>query len=462
MGLLWALGFGALANADFPSAMKDFKGGRYEAARQQFQILAELGDAPSQFNLGAMALAGQGGPQDPATAVGWLMAAADNGHRGLSQDKLDELKLKLTDEQRRSADEILGRYGRAGLEQSVLPVPRGGAHCRNVVPARLIHSITPDSEFYPKGGRWRAQNGFVIVELTIGIDGVPRDPEILMSVPDPSYSAAALDVWMPSLWQSATQDGAPVESKVAVKAAFNITGGNGVLWDMPALKAIRDSALTGEPDAEYLIGLAATLDQSLGISSSQAHTLLVSAAQGGHPHAQYWVASRFMSLGSCGAERKKIPWLRAAARAGDGSAQLALATDLLGGGQPSAEQLAEARSLLEQAAQSQDWYVMKHVAALLGASPLEALRDPAAARMVADKLMKDPPDADPQMYEAAAAAYAAHKDFWLAGSKEQTAIKQAYRLKWNTQPMQERLALYHKSQPWTGDLFNSPAPAARP
>src|SRR5262249_27498920 len=155
------------------------------------------------------------------------------------------------------------------------------------------------------------------------------DPEVLMSVPGPEFSAAALDVWMPSRWDPARENGVPVESRVTVKAAFNIIGGPGALWDVPALKKARETALTGDPDSQYLIGLAATLDQSLGIPASQAHALIISAAQGGHPHAQYYVANRFMSLGSCDTEKKKLPWLRAAAHSGDASAQLALAQDLL-------------------------------------------------------------------------------------------------------------------------------------
>jgi hypothetical protein len=47
--------------ADFQTALKDYNAGRYEAAHGEFLTLAELGDCSSQFNLGAMALKGQGG-----------------------------------------------------------------------------------------------------------------------------------------------------------------------------------------------------------------------------------------------------------------------------------------------------------------------------------------------------------------------------------------------------------------
>jgi len=264
-----------------------------------------------------------------------------------------------------------------------------------------------------------------------------------------------VDYWMRARWTPATRGGTAVESKLSVKTVFHMYGG-GVLWDLPSLKALRETALTGDPRAQYQIGLAATLDPTLGIPASQAFTLLVSAAQGGHAPAQYWAAKRFMSVGGCEVESKKLPWLRAAATAGDGAAQLALAESLLGG-EPSVEQITEAKGLLEEAAQSDNYYVMKHVTALLASPPLEAVRDAPTAKAVAVRLVKDPIDTDPQKYEVAALAYAVNRDFWMAAAKEQAAIKIGTKLGWNTQPMQERLALYRKSQPWSGDVLAPPA-----
>ena len=441
--------------------MKDYAEGRLDQARAEFLTLAALGDSASQFNLGAMAMQGQAGPKDMGAAVGWLSVAAENGSRRLAPDKLADMRARLSDDERKTADDIKGRYGRAALERTALPIPAPGAHCRNLVPPQLTRRPDADDSFYPRGGRFNDQNGFVIVEITVGVDGVPRDPKVLMAVPGPEFSAAAVDLWMRARYTPASQDGVPVEARVSVQSNFSIRGGGGVLWDLPALKAIRETALTGDPKAQYQIGLAAMLDRSLGIPIQQAFGLLVSSAQGGHPPAQYYVANLFMSVGSCGVNEKKLPWLRAAAQAGSGPAQLALAESLLAG-QPSPDQIAEARGLLEQAAQSDDYYVMKHVAALLASSPVEALRDAPTAKAVADRLMKDPISTDPQKYEAAAAAYAAAKDFWMAGAKEQAAIKAATKLQWNGQPMQERLALYRKSQSWTGNVLAGSPPGAAP
>lgn len=451
--LLAAL-FGPSVHADFPAAIRDYRDGHFEAAHAEFLRLATLGDNASQFNLGAMALQGQAGPKDLATAVGWLTAAAENGSRRFAPEKLADLRARLTDEQRSAADDIVARYGRDALQRTALPVPPQRARCRDLTPARIRKSVAPDSEFYPRGGRFSNQNGFVILELTVGVDGVPRDPEIMMSVPTAEFSAAAIDYWLQVRYYPAVLAGVPVESRVQVKSEFKLTDG-GSLWDIGDLKKIRETALTGDPAAQWQIGLAATLDPSLGIPPDQAQQLLVSAAQGGEPRAEYWAANRFMSLGSCDRQSKKMPWLRASAAAGEGAAQLALAVDLLNS-QPSAAQMSDARALLEQATRSEDFYVRKHVAALLASSPIEAIRDPASALEVAKKLWSERIEADPQMFEAVAAAYAANHHTWDAVATQKAAIKRATVLGWNTRSMEERLGAYQQSRAWTGDLFVTP------
>jgi len=449
LALLGALA-STLAHADFNEALKEYQDGHYETAHAQFLVLAELGDAASQFNLGAMAMHGQNGPKDLGTAVGWLMAAADNGNRDLVEEKLADMQSKLTDEQHRTADGIASRYGRTGLLKTVLPVPNFQAHCTDLVPARVLKPRE-----IPRWSRHGNQNGFVILQLTIGADGIARDPEVLLSLPNPEFSAPAVEFWMQMRFAPAEQGGQPVESKLPLKATYTVTGGGAPVWGGGALNTIRETALKGEPSAQYAIGLAAALDPSLKIPPAEAQQLLVSAAQGGHPQAQYWAANRFMSLESCDRQNKKLPWLRAAAASGDGAAQLALAIDLLKG-QPSTAQVAQARSLLEQAAQSDNSYARKHVVALMASWPLDGIRDPVGAVVLAKKLIKDPIESDPQMFEAVAAAYAANGDFPGAAAKQEVAIKKASQLHWNTQLMQERLAHYHRSQSWVGDLFSLP------
>jgi uncharacterized protein len=445
--------FSPPAPADFPQAFQAFEAGRYAEARAEFLQLAQLGHAASQFDLGAMALHGQGGPEDLGAAVGWFTAAADNGDTQLPPEKLAAVRATLNDEQLKTADDIVNRYGHAGLLKTVLPAS-SDARCPDIAQARLLHAGSTSRD-YPREVRER-RDAFVVVQLSIGADGVARDPEVLMAAPTRDFPSSAVHIAMSGSYQPATRDGKAIESKLSVKVQFKVSGGS--LWDAPKLKSVRQLASDGVPSAEYVIGLAAALDSSLGISVPQAQVLLLSAAQGGDASAQYWVAN-LMSRG-CQQNNKMLPWLQAAASGGSGAAQLALAMRLLSG-TPSAEQLTQARLLLEKASGSDDFYVLTHVAALLAASPFEAIRDAGKARAVADKLDKDPVPSDPQLNEAIAAACAANGDFRKAVDGQQTALSEASRLHWsNLGPMEARLATYRASKPWFGDLFADPSAAA--
>lgn len=441
----------SMANADFQEALRQYNAGAYDAAHGQFLALAELGDGASQFNLGAMALRGQGGPKDYATGVGWLLAAAENGYSKLAPEKLGAMEAKLTEEQRRVAQGIVSHYGHAALLTTVLPPPDFEAACPDVVSAKLLQD---GPLVYPFYAQHESQDGIVITELTIGVDGLARDPEVLMAAPKDEFPAAAIDALLQGRFEPATQKGVPVESKLQTKTVFMMNG-QGFLWRAGALKQLRTAADAGIPAGQYIVGLAATLDASVGIPTEDARKLLVSAAQGGNAEAQYWVGRRLEHLTLCHGDETKLPWLRQSAASGDGSAQLAVAMTLLSTA-PTPEQLTQIRSLLGRAAESDSFYVRKHVTALMAASPLEGLRNPATALVVGKKLLKGDIQSDPQMFEALAAAYAVTGDFSGAVATQATGIKKAKKLYWNTSLMEERLATYRASKPWVGDLFLLP------
>jgi hypothetical protein len=66
------------------------------------------------------------------------------------------------------------------------------------------------------------------------------------------------------------------------------------------------------------------------------------------------------------------------------------------------------------------------------------------------------------MFEAAAAAYAVNNDFRSAVGAQETAIKKATKLYWNTSLMDDRLVTYRAAKPWFGDLFVLPAATTPP
>lgn len=448
-----ALSLGAAAHADFQAALADYKAGHYEAAHRQFLALAELGDCASQFNLGAMALKGEGGAQDVGRGAGWLRAAAGNGCQQLVGNRLAGLDSRLDAEQSHLAAGIVARYGRDALREQGIVDPE--LICRAETPARVIDSPAP--EVAPTADA--SHVAIVITELTIGVDGRARDPEILLAVPEKGFAAAAVESWLNSRFTPASRGGAPAESRLQAKLVFGVQGGKG-LAELDALRAARQRAEAGDPAAAYTTGLMATLDGSLGIPADRGLALLLSAARDGEPRAQYWVGTQLRAASACHARANGSVWLKHAADGGSAAARLMQAGDLLDGA-PSAAEAGQARSLLEQASASDSFYVAKHVAALLAASPLEAVRDPETALKVALRLAAGEIQSDPQMFETLAAAYAATGDFRNAAANERIAIRKAEALSWNAGAMRERLAAYRAARPWRGDLLAWPPAVLR-
>ncbi|HXY97023.1 MAG TPA: energy transducer TonB [Steroidobacteraceae bacterium] len=434
----------AAAQAGFNAALADYKAGHYDTARRQFSAMAELGDCSSQFNLGVMMLQGQGGAKDVGAGVGWLQAAAANGCQELVGGRVEALKGALSAQEERTAAGVVAHYGHEALHAAGIVDP--DLECRDRSRAVLLQGISPE---YPAAGNRR--NGLVIGELTVGVDGRPRDPEVLLAAPDEAFAGAAVEAWMHSRFTPASRNGAPVESRLQVRLPFAISGGQ-ALWSSAPYKDARAAADAGDPAAEYLMGLAATGDQSLGIGAAHATELVILAARDGNASAQYWLGEQLRSVAACHPQTTGAEWFRHAAAGGDASAQVALAADLVSG-TPTDAQVGEARTLLERAAGADSYYVRKHVVALLAASPIAALRDPAKAQQVAFKLALGNIQSDPQMFEALAAAAAAGGDFAGAVSQQETAIRKARDLSWNTHAMEERLAAYKGGKAWQGDLL---------
>jgi len=446
-----ALAAAALAHAGFNAALADYQAGHFESARSQFAAMAALGDCSSQFNVGMMTLKGQGGPKDVGAAVGWLEAAAGNGCQELVGDRLTPLKGALTDREQRAEAETLAHYGHDALHAAGIVEPV--LDCTGRESAAALQIPTPE---YPEIAGGAHRNGLVIARLTIGTDGRARDPEILLSAPDPAFAAAAVEAWLHGRFRPAMQAGAAVGSRLQMQLLINIAGGE-PLWSSGAYKDSRAAADAGDPAAEYLVGLGAMADPKLGVTAAHGRELLLFAARDGHAPAQYWVGAQLRSVAACHPQTNGAAWFRPAAAAGDASAQLALAMQLLEHA-PSDAQVAEARGLLEHAADSDSFYVRKHVVALLAAAPLAALRDPAAAQRVAGRLAIGDIQSDPQMFEALAAANAAAGDFSGAAAQQQIAVRKAHDLGWDTRAMEERLGAYRDHKAWAGELFEPLAP----
>ena len=446
---LSALSSATPAHADFQTALGEYNAGHYEVAHAQFLALAELGDCSSQFNLGAMALQGQGGPKDAGSGVGWLQAAAGNGCERLVGNRLTVLAARLTADEARTAAVIVEHYGQQALRAQGVIDP--DFNCAGITPPRVVTHPEPE---YPPQLLARRQDALIITALTIGADGRARDPEVLLAVPQQEYAAAAIEAWLNASFAPALRNGQPVEYRLQAKQVFATEGG-GSLAVLEPLQRAHAAAEAGDSQGQYVFGLAATLDNSLGVSSTSAGAMLMSAARAGGAQAQYWIGSQLRATASCHPHADGTIWLQHAAAGGNGAAEMLLATELLRD-TPAAAQIAQARAALAQAAQSEDYYVRKHVVALLAASRVDAVRDPHTAVALAQQLLHGDVQSDPHMFVAVAAAYASSGDFHAAVAQQQRALQKALTLGWDTHTLTTQLAAYRAGRPWLGDLFASP------
>ena len=448
---LWALLACTTAQADFQAALKQFDAGHYEAARTEFLALAALGNGNAQYNLGAMTLKGQGSPANKGTGVGWLLAAAENGYHELPDDKLRSLKASLSEAELHDAQQVLDVYGHDALLRTALP--SGNLQCPGLASDPPKPTNEPLHEFMT------THTGLILVAFTVGADGHLRDPELGAVVSDMTADAIAPLLFEPLFrahWLPATLNKVPIDRRI-VSIVRPYKDQSGAEWQKRQLVSLRAAAEAGDADAEYLFGRLEPIDPTHANESRVTNFTLL-AAQAGHPAAALQVARGFDNLSLCnkGDDPRKLPWLRYAVAAGEGSADLDLAQMLLSQ-QPSQDRLAQIKSLLQNAATTGGFHVKKHAVALLAASPVEAIRNPAISLAGAQALSSGTIQSDPQMFEAVAAAQAVNGNFAQAEAQQQAALTKAKALGWNTRFMKERLDSYRDKKAWYGDIFAMPA-----
>ena len=79
---IWAVLATPVAAQKIDAGRAAYEAGDYATALENFQPLAEQGNAEAQFNLGFMYYIGQGVPQDYAEAGRWFRLAAEQGNAG--------------------------------------------------------------------------------------------------------------------------------------------------------------------------------------------------------------------------------------------------------------------------------------------------------------------------------------------------------------------------------------------
>lgn len=450
----------------FSAGLAAYQARDFATAHAIFLALAELGDGPSMFNLGAMAQRGEFVAKSRGEAAGWFAAAEEAGFKDAGP-LAARLRGGLDADGLAARSAILERFGINALQQRILPMePRTvcgvAGDSAGFVSPKFDRAVKPQ---YPDRRETFAQSGFVLVDAHIGPDGLVSDPRVVWTlfankVPAEAFVPMVVHGALRSRFVPAQVDGRTLGVRSLI--LYRFVGGysaNGVI-DRKLFRRIRAQSDAGDPMSRFAVGMLGMADKTLRIPSSESERLLLSAAQAGVTDAQLRVAelSRPWSA-KCLPGVRAIGWLKAATAAGSMQAREQLVRALLGGDNPP---LGEVRRLLEIDVDAlSELHVQSGLLAIYAASPHPELRDPArAARLVAALRAKDL--RNPQDLEALAAGAAAGGDFRAAVELQGRAISQAERYYWATDSMTERLARYADEKPWHGDLLVPPvlAPAA--
>ena len=446
---------GTASAAELVTAVQHYQQADFVAARAELGELAAIGQPEAQALFGQLLMRGEGGPADLASGYGWLLAAVDNGFKQ-AQDQADKLRVllsKLPPNQQQAGNDVLKRNGRAGLHETLLPDNRDMNFCAGAEGNQPFEDVMPE---FPRAARFNARDSDVLVEFKVGVDGLPREPEILAAFPQGDlFAEPSIRAVLRSRLRPATVGGHPVESNFRIDIKFRIIGG-GTLWRSAGLLALVEQANAGSPAAEFLLGSAALVDpQEFRIPFANAFGLVLKSAQAGQPLSQYWISRELSARSLCGKSEKAARWLLIAVESGAPGAELERARQLLVAEAP-VEARTEAKRLLVKVAQSNSEFAARLAIGILATTPFDDVRDPATAAKAMDSLKADAYDKDPQTWESFAAVHAATGRYWDAIKQEERALELAREYRWNTAAMGERLAAYKAKKAWLGDLLVLP------
>jgi TonB family protein len=443
----------SVAHADLAGAQKAYAAKDFEGAFQQYLAIATLGNLTAQENLAAMYVDGEGVTRDNVLGYAWAVIARENGGNAAMQNIIDQLQPHLDDKARARVKQVTDLYGKAALQQRLLPAslkyptPRPDEDCRIEKPAN------PDDS-YPGEARRQGISGSVLVASNIRTDGRVHNPQVVFSVPERVLDdAARLNVFTTTFVpKKVNGTSAPCAMRYLVRYRPLPPGADAAMDDA-TLKA-RKLAEAGDPVAQAVYALL-LMDRSKLVRKDEIpFDWFLKSAQAGVPFAQFAVGSQLAGDGSMLPESEQVKgfaWLKLAAAAGQPDAKYALANYTLAH-EPDGNRDPVVFAWLEDAAKAGHRDATLTLAALLAAGPDATRRDPARALDLLQSAKWDF-SFDPTAQEVMAAAHAQSGRFTDALTAQKHALKLAKGYGWDAQALEQRLADYQSSKAWTGNLM---------
>lgn len=447
--------------ADISTALKQLDSRSPEQALPTLRSLAELGSPNAQRALGEALANGTGTAKDEVTALGWLLAARENGSSE-SVPMIADLEPRLSAAQLAQAREHGTRYGKTfakGLE------PADGAHV-----AALMATATPAQRLYAthlyermiKAAdkyKWM-QSSFTYI---LDESGQVRDLFVSDIQPNLALRSTLVEYHRFHKWIPATVQGRPVPSSLASRlrlTTYHLHKGQDIAARglIPAVKA-------GDAVAQTSLGLILDgVEDPEPFSEFDSYDLIRNAAaSGANGRALYFLAFK-ETTGATGNAEAPFDFMTglprtlmlASARTGFVPAQLAVALQSWAERQPAG--YARARTWLSAASGTPE--ADKYMAALLLSHPTDAAADAKKARDLAIAVTKTGYGRqDPDLWQIVAAAHSANGDFGAAVRAQREAARWARFFRWSTEEFDRRLAEYRARREVREEIVTIPTVA---
>jgi TPR repeat protein len=440
------------SSASYKKAFALYKDGSYEDAYYSFKNLAQIGNKPSQYQLGVMYYRGEFVEKDLVEAYAWIKLAAESGseqHEKVSSKLLGSLDDKVKQAAVTRSEQMLSQYGSEVLALSLAPRPLSDEDCEPE-PERL----KVGKPIYPR--KAGVSPGFVDLSLNVSAQGYARDVSIRVKTDDAFIEPSAKAI-LKGRWTPKVIDGVNVLAP-GIYYRFSYMGLKGASYRVSkmedaALETLKN-AEAGDIAAQFkfaktLVSLKSfsAISDKFDLEYKAANDWFLKAARQGHPLAQYELGKNMLVGRGCEVDTATgVKWLRAAAVAGHPLAQEELAMSSI---RNSVSDEQRAVYWLRQAASANHYKAKLMLAWQLSTSNDGDLRDGKEALKLLEaepKLFFD----DVRVLETRAAAYAEAGDFGNAAKIQKKALKAAKRLKWEIPVMKLRLEAYQNKIPWRG------------
>jgi len=450
-GCALSLWMAAVAHADFAGAQKAYAAKEFERAYLLFRELAEIGNVAAQENLAAMYVDGEGVKRDNVLGFAWASIARENGGSAAMQNIIDQLAPHLNDAAKARVAEAKSLFGKAALQERLLPAPAGSIKATNPGEScRVTQPANPDDS-YPDTAKRQNLSGTVAVDAPVLADGKVHHPVVLYSIPEGVFDNAARANVFATGFAPKKVGGAVVPCVTRYKIVYRSRNAEADIAMDKALYKARAVAEAGDPVGQALYALL-LFDRAKPAAPDVSGDWFLKSAQGGVPFAQYVIGVGLIADRQPDTEKAKgLTWLKLAAASGQADAKFALANYSLNR-DAAAMTDAIVFAWLEDAAKANHRDATLTLAALLATGPDANRREPARA---IDMIAKANWDfaSDPTAQEVLAAANARLANFDEAQAVQRRAVKMAKGYGWNTAPLEARLATYVIGNVWTGNLM---------